>query len=1187
MPYQNILTRNTASGTDLKETRAQSYSRTFGYNIMEAMALLADSNEVGALTTKRVGNRKYNVVGTLTNTFFNEPAGTAPSTNITSGSTSIEVLQRYDSSYAMEDSDLSLLRPLVWIDSGGKTGFKQATDDDLNDIIDGCLNNHFGKGAPYYGLGGYFLSQTVPSTTQTGDSAGIFTGKDIITDTRGDGTSDTYKLWRRTNASAGGPFVNAIPFLSNNNYRPLYVEDSGSNFAIREMSDQQQRKFVKLAQRRIQESGIGKYQIRSSAQGTPTDPGTWVSRGTFTDTKLTTQDIGYTSTFVSNYQKDYVSGYEAIYVGVYTGAYQGGPDTVYGMDYSNVEYNVDLRAPGNIGYQTPSQYYQGVGYYIAASYIGAWSPSQGNAYYDLSFTGQYDDDAQNYLAAPTYARFHQVTAFAGNYDIQYEREYIADYAREFTVASYTRTDMSAYASQYITTYVKEFTGLYGESYIGTYTADVPYVLGTQYYLRQYTGTQYTGFLAYDAGSPETGDYIIGAHRYGNDGGPYYIPNYDITYTGPSGQFMNTYVADNEADQYYWLTFIGAGGPFYASYARHTITPDYYPNYETEYAQDQYLGTNYYVRDFSATYIGPGAYPVYTRPRLGQPSYPGWTGVMGFWPSNVQMNQGYVPGDDSLDTNSYYMGASYMRWGTVTYYGGSVRNSNPLYFGNNFIGAGGNPFIGYFQNNFINPDAGLYYTTGFGPTEYYLREYVGPITFGLNSYQGSGGTYQQYYESVGSIAGLLYASEGPAYVRDIGSFNAFYTAIPQYTRVQYYTTNYTREFGQLYTGEFEQGMVLYQASPYYDSYAAVVYYGSSFFDEGQALPTYTDIIVGNVRAYSLIAYGEIRYDRSAYLNYYQNAYEGPAKYILGPDDHFYNSYQPAYEQSGTVSHYDRAYQRLYSGPGGGYARNFMGRYQLTGTTYVGKTEWHYVGLNPNNPQIFAAGDNPYIGPLYMGGYVGPTGSYLGNKSDHPDVLYAGQPLTISYGSDQYQGPVRYYGSGSSDPEGYEGGYLIFSRLTFMDAYQWPIDEYDHQMGTIYNPGGSTYIGAPDYFGVTYLREYVHGDSPSYLGLAYLASGYVTHYTAETPAADGGQTNTYIKTTSKSYESLGKTVEYGVTYIGDYAGDFDGFFDGAEFNVFYESAYEKDYVKDYINHFLGETIQATSSDIETYTLYVRIS
>lgn len=1175
MPYKNILTRNSASA-DLKETRAQDYGKTFGYNIMEAMAQLADSNEVGALTTKRVGNRKYNVVGTLTNSFFNEPVGTAPGTSITSGSTSVELLQRYDSSYAMADSDLSLLRPLVWVDSAGTTGFKQASDSDLNDIIDGCLNWHFARGAPYYGLCDYQLSQTVPSTSQSGDSAGIFVGKDIITDTRADGTSDTYKLWRRTNASAGGPVINAYPTLSNNNFRPLYVEDSGASFAIREMTDQQQRKFVKLAQRRIQESGIGKYQIRSSAQGAPTDPGTWVSRGTFTDTKLTTQDIAYTSTFVGNYQKNYTSGYEAIYVGVYTGKYEGGPDPVYQMDYSLAEYQVDLTSPGNIGYQTPTQYYQGPAQYIGGTYMGA-----AGQLFNLMFQGQYDDNAQGYLAAPTYTRFHDVTGFAGNYEIVYSRDYIADYSREFTEASYTRVDFSAYSSQYITTYVKEFTGLYGENYITAYETLVPYVLGPIQYVRQYTGTQYTGFTAYEGGGwwNETGDYIAGQygaetgiHRYGNDGGTFYVPNYDITYTGPSGQFMDTYVADNEADIYYWLTFIGPGGPFYGSYSRRTITPDYYPHYETEYAQDQYLGTNYYIRDFSATYIGPGQYPVYTRPRVGQPSFPGWAGVMGFWNWNETWTQGYVPGDDSLDTNSYYQGAAYMRWGTVTYYGGSARNSNPLYFGQGFVGAGGAPFIGYFQNNFVNPDAGLYYTTGFGPTEYYLREYVGPITFGLNQYQGPGPTYINYYESVGSIAGHLYASEGPAYVRDIGSFNAYYTGIPTYERIQYYEADYVREFGQLYTGEFEQGMVLYQATPYYDGYAAVIYYGSSFFDETQGLPTYTDIKVQNTRAYSIIAYGEFRYDRSAYLNYYQNAYAGAAKYILGPDDHFYNSYQPAYEQSGPLSAYDRTYVRLYMGAEPtGYNRDFTGRYVLIGTDYIGKTEWHYVGASMfTGGQNFAAGGDPYVGPIYIGSYAG----YVGTSA-------------IAYGSDQYIGPTRQYGSGSSDPEGYESGYLMFSRNIFLDAYIWPIDEYDHSLTDIYNPGGPTYVGAPDYFGITYLKEYVHGDSPSYLGPAYLASGYIRHYTAETPAAEGGETNTYIKTVSKSYESLGKTVEYGSVYVGEYAGDFDGFFEGAEFNVFYESEYEADYIKDYINHFLGETIQATSSDVETYTLYVRIS
>ena len=370
------------------------------------------------------------------------------------------------------------------------------------------------------------------------------------------------------------------------------------------------------------------------------------------------------------------------------------------------------------------------------------------------------------------------------------------------------------------------------------------------------------------------------------------------------------------------------------------------------------------------------------------------------------------------------------------------------------------------------------------------------------------------------------------------------------------------------------MVLYQAAPYYDGYLANIYYGSSFFDETQALPTYMDIKVQNTRAYSVIAYGEIRYDRSGYLNYYENAYAGAAKYILGPDDHFYNSYQPAYEQSGTLSAYDRSYLRSYVGPTnyetgmGVYDRRFMGRYVLMGTTYVGKTVWDYVGASMfTGGQNFAAGGNPYVGPIYIGSYAG----YVGISA-------------ISYGSDQYVGPTRQYGSGSSDPEGYEDGYLMFSRSTFLDEYVWPtLADAD-----IYNPAGAGYIGAPDYFGITYLRHYVHGDSPSYLGLAYLASGYVTHYTSPTISIDGEPiTNTYIKTVSKSYESLGKTVEYGAVYIGEYAGDFDGFFDGAEFNVFYESEYEADYIKDYINHFLGETIQATSSDAETYTLYVRIS
>ena len=420
MANEKLLVRQ-SSDHSLRELTQQTNGRVFGYNVLHAVANLADSNEVGNLTTKRVGNRKYNVVGTLQNTFFNEPVGTAPSTSITSGSTSLTFYQRYDSAYAMADSDLSLLRPLVWLDSGGKTGFKQATNDDLNAAIDEALKWQYSNPLGNPGVNSYYLSQAAP-VFGSGDSAGHFEAIYQFDDTRTDGSTIPSRIWKRRHAENGNVYVNAQGLsLSNNNFRPLYVQDSSDgNFSIREMTRQQQGAFARLAQKRIMESKIGTYKIRTSSQGAPTDPGTWQSRGSFNDTKNALDEISYVGAFADVYSTSYVKGYTATYQGVYTGNYSGG-NTV--MDqYEEGQYVKS----GTRYYQGPFQYYQGPQEYLSQNYMGPTG-----IFYNVGFAGG-NPDAVNFLGAGTYARYIHETAFAGNYTVAFATDYTSEYTTEYT-----------------------------------------------------------------------------------------------------------------------------------------------------------------------------------------------------------------------------------------------------------------------------------------------------------------------------------------------------------------------------------------------------------------------------------------------------------------------------------------------------------------------------------------------------------------------------------------------------------------------------------------------------------------------------------------------------------------------------------------------------------------------------------
>ena len=338
--------------------------------------LAADSaNGIGGITT----NSGHTSIGSYTNTFFNEPVGTHPGTSITSGSTITTLYQNQGTAASETDSDVEI--PLMWVDAGGQTGFKQMPAADLNTAVDRYLTKLFTNDYP----GVFKLGSASPGPDYSTWLSSVFT------DTRTDGTSVVYNIYRRDSYT----IPTEIP--------PMYVRDSGGFDGIQAMTDRKIKySFGQRAKSRIGASKIGTYQLRSSTDGAPTDPGTWISAGAATDTKQTTSQQQFTSVFTAQYDKGYTRAYTRVFSGNYTQTYVSSK---------------------NIGY---------TGAAFAALYSKSFLRQQSESFgrnYTRVYTGNY---------TRTYTR-----AYTPNYVKRYTGNYVRNYVRAYSIG-YTSTGPAAY-----------------------------------------------------------------------------------------------------------------------------------------------------------------------------------------------------------------------------------------------------------------------------------------------------------------------------------------------------------------------------------------------------------------------------------------------------------------------------------------------------------------------------------------------------------------------------------------------------------------------------------------------------------------------------------------------------------------------------------------------------------------------
>ena len=378
------------------------------------------------------------IVGTFENSFLAGAPGTHGTANVTQSKPKQYLYQKN-----LLNADLgnaSFYRPAI-LKTNGDLHFADNTE--MNTVVDRMLHIIFANDYP----GTYKLATSSPGADYTNFLSGIFT------DTRSDGTSVSYNIYKRLTMTPPG----------NTSHKPMRRKNSSG--AIQKMTDAEMRvSFGEWAKKRIIESSIGTVLLRTAAQGAPS-PGTWKSIGTATDTR---QDITLNQNYTRNSQRTRTSTFVGDYATNYTRARLSTFAGNYTQDYTRVSQ----------------------GDYIGGNFIGDYTGD-----YAFNFEGNY---ATNYTRNST-------TVFTGNYTGDFLGNYIGnytgDYATNYTRNS-TRDSTQGFAAFYLGFAGPSFTG----NFIGDFTGDYAFNF-TRASTRDSQRTRITDALE-DYTGDFTGDYVF-------------------------------------------------------------------------------------------------------------------------------------------------------------------------------------------------------------------------------------------------------------------------------------------------------------------------------------------------------------------------------------------------------------------------------------------------------------------------------------------------------------------------------------------------------------------------------------------------------------------------------------------------------------------------------------------------------
>jgi hypothetical protein len=372
------------TGGDLKEMTTTE-ERWLAYQAGLQLAAMTNT-DIAALDNTAGGT----TIGSYSNTFYNQAVGTHPGASLSIGTTTTTVYQNTGTA-----SETGITRPTKFTTAG--TRLDELDDTGFNEVADRLVAYMFANSYP----GTYQLGSSSPGGTYDTHLASIFS------DTRADGTTVAYNIYQVQSLAVPPSAV-----------RPIKLNDASGN--IKEMTDAEIKlTFGQRVKTRIMAAanGIGAYQLRTSGQGVPVATGTWVAKGTATDTRNTTSDVDYSA--------DYSAGYDGTYSAVYSANYQVTRATNRATNYVGTYTN-----PNGINYtrnrvvnriafgSRPDPYYSGdfVGDYLGVGY----------------FAGDYVGDfVGNFLGDYT-------GDYTGNYTGTYTGNYVGNYLGE-TISAGTAT----------------------------------------------------------------------------------------------------------------------------------------------------------------------------------------------------------------------------------------------------------------------------------------------------------------------------------------------------------------------------------------------------------------------------------------------------------------------------------------------------------------------------------------------------------------------------------------------------------------------------------------------------------------------------------------------------------------------------------------------------------------------------
>ena len=284
----NIPLKLEGTNGDFQQYNDSAEENFLAYRAGLKLSTIANTS-VSRINTSGSGD---DAIGTFTNTFFADSVGDP----VGSTTTENQIIYQKSGTASLVDSD-GFRRPVAFVNDK----LQEMADSDTNILVDRLNKIIHANDYP----GTYKLATSAPS----GDYAAAHSN--VFTDTRADGNTVNYSIWKRTAMSA--PSTVKYVRLKGT------PQDEGLSFSgIQEATlSQIGYSLGKIAQNRIMATSIGSYLLRTGTQGAPTVTGTWVAKGTATDTKQTTADANYTR----NSQRDSTVTYEGNYEGNYVGAF--------------------------------------------------------------------------------------------------------------------------------------------------------------------------------------------------------------------------------------------------------------------------------------------------------------------------------------------------------------------------------------------------------------------------------------------------------------------------------------------------------------------------------------------------------------------------------------------------------------------------------------------------------------------------------------------------------------------------------------------------------------------------------------------------------------------------------------------------------------------------------------------------